>query len=230
MTTTTLTEDDIRVRKSVTAQLDWDPDVDASAIGVSAKGGVVVLTGFIDSYAGKLAAERATKRVRGVRAVASEIEVRPAHERGDEEIAGDCARALALRQGIPRAVQAVVHHGHVTLTGVVDWLAQRTSAEKAVRHIPGVRGLHNYIEVTPRTIERDAQRRILDALHRDADVEARGLQVHVSGHTVTLAGTVRSWLQREAAERAAASAPGVARVDNQLVVETPPMPEEPEIC
>jgi osmotically-inducible protein OsmY len=229
MTTAMLTEDDVRVRRSVTAQLDWDPDVDASAIGVSAKGGMVMLTGAVDSYAGKLAAERAAKRVRGVRAVANDIEVRLAHDRGDEEIAADCARALELHQRVPRSVQAVVHHGLVTLTGSVTWLAQRTDAEKAVRHIRGVRGVHNYIEVTPRTVERDARHRIIEALHRNADVEARALVVTVEGQTATLSGSVRSWLQREAAERAAGSAPGIARVDNRLIVE-PRELDEPEIC
>jgi osmotically-inducible protein OsmY len=168
--------------------------------------------------------------VRGVRVVANDIQVRPAVGRGDTDIAADCGRALELHERIPVAVQAVVHSGHVTLTGKVEWLAQRTEAERAVRHVRGVLGVQNYIEVAPRTVERDARHRIIQALHENADVEARGLNVTVTGHTATLTGTVRSWLQREAAERAAGSAPGITLVENRLVVEAPAPEAEPEIC
>ena len=149
VTTATLTEADVRVRDAVMRQLDWDPEVDASAVGVAAKSGTVTLTGFIDTYSGKLAAERAAKRVHGVRAVANDIEVRLRLERTDADIALDAARALELCSMIPESVQAIVHNGHLTLTGKVEWLYQKESAERAVRHIRAVRSVLNHITVAP---------------------------------------------------------------------------------
>jgi osmotically-inducible protein OsmY len=201
-------------------QLDWDPEVEASAVGVAAKNGTVTLTGFIDTYAGKLAAERAAKRVHGVRAVANDIAVRLRLERTDADIAQDAARALELRSIIPEGVQAVAHNGHVTLTGTVGWLYQKESAEKAVRHIRGVRGVLNHITVAPAAAVRDVRHRIVGALHQNADVDARHITVTASGDTVTLTGTVGTWLQRDSAERAAANAPGIAHVDNRITVQS----------
>ena len=131
MTTAHLTDTDVRVRDAVLRQLEWDPEVDASAIGVAAKGGTVTLTGYIGTYAGKLAAERAAKRVRGVRAVANDIDVWLKLERTDVDIASDVVHALQLFSTIPDGVQAAVHNGHVTLTGKVDWLFRSRQAEKA---------------------------------------------------------------------------------------------------
>ena len=233
MTTATLTDADIRVRDAVMRQLDWDPEVDASAVGVAAKNGTVTLTGFIDSYSGKLAAERAAKRVHGVRAVANDVEVRLRLERTDPDIAQDAVRALELRSTIPDGVQVVVHAGHVTLTGKVDWLFQKQSAENAVRHIRGVRGVLNHISVAPRAAVHDVRHRIVKALHQNADVDARHITVKVSGDTATLTGAVGTWLQREAAERATANAPGIAQVDNRIIVQSfhdSKMDDWDEIC
>jgi osmotically-inducible protein OsmY len=234
MTTASLTGTDVRLRDAVTRQLDWEPEVDDSAVGVSAKDGMVTLTGFIDSYAGKLAAERAVKRVRGVRAVANDIVVRVKVDRTDADIAADAVRALKLRPGIPESVQAVVHNGHVSLTGKVEWLVQRERAEDVVRHIRSVRGVQNYIEVSPQTTQRDVRRRIVQALHRNADLDARHIDVAIGDDdAVILTGTVRSWSQRDAAERAAGSAPGIRRLDNRIIVEpSEPYEVEPpdEIC
>jgi osmotically-inducible protein OsmY len=230
MSTATLTNTDIRIRDAVTRQLEWDPQVDASAVGVAAAGGTVTLTGFIDTYAGKLAAERAAKRVCGVRAVANDIAVRLKLERTDPDIAKDAARALELRSSVPDSVQAVVHNGHVTLTGTVHWLFQKSDAEKAVRHIRSVRGVANHIEVAPRAAERDVRRRVVQTLHANANIDAHNIAVSVSGGTATLTGTVRTWLQRDAVERAAADAPGVSDVDNRLVVEWAPVEPPDEIC
>jgi osmotically-inducible protein OsmY len=199
-------------------QLDWDPEVDGSAVGVAARNGTVTLSGFIDTYSGKLAAERAAKRVHGVRAVANDIEVRLRLERTDADIAQDAARALELHSAIPQAVQAVVHDGHVTLTGKVDWLYQKDSAEKTIRHIRGVRGVFNHIAVAPNAAIRDVRHRIVKALHQSADLDARHINVTVSGSTATLTGTVSTWQQRDSAERAAADAPGIAQVDNRIAV------------
>jgi osmotically-inducible protein OsmY len=216
-----LTETDVRVRDAVMRQLEWDPEVDASAVGIAAKGGTVTLTGYIDSYAGKLAAERAAKRVHGVRGVANDVEVRLKLDRTDVDIANDVVRALELRSTIPDGVQAVVHNAHVTLTGKVNWLFQKREAEKAVRHIRGVRNVVNYIEVAPHAAERDVRRRIVQALHQSADVDAHHITVTLSGDTATLSGTVGTWLQRESAERAAENAPGIRKVVNAIVVEPP---------
>ena len=231
MATLTLTDTDVRTRDAVVRQLDFDPGVDNSAIGVAVKDGVVTLTGYIDSYAGKLAAERVAKRLRGVRAVANAIEVRLKLPRTDPELARDVARALEMRAGVPETVQASVHDGHVTLTGNVSWIAQKNNAEKALKYIRGVRGIFNHIVVTPDRTNHDVRHRIVEALHRNADLEARQIAVSVSGHTVTLTGSVPSWFQRETAEQAAASAPGISWVDNRLVVDPPAVSsDDPEIC
>jgi osmotically-inducible protein OsmY len=193
----------------------------------------VTLSGFIGTYAGKLAAERAAKRVHGVRAVANDIAVRLRLERTDADIAQDAAQAMKLRSTIPESVQAVVHNGHVTLTGRVDWLYQKNSAEKAVRHIRGVRSVLNHISVAPKAAVRDVRHRIVNALHQNADVDARHITVTVSGDTATLTGTVGTWLQRDSAERAAANAPGIARVDNRILVQSfhdSKMDDWDEIC
>jgi osmotically-inducible protein OsmY len=218
MTTAGLTGTDVRLRTAVVRQLDWDPEVDASAIGVSAENGVVTLTGFIDSYAGKLAAERVAKRVRGVRAVANDVTVRLRVARTDADIAADVAQALRLRPELPESVQAAVHHGHVTLTGKVEWLLHKHQAAEAIRHIQGVVGVQNYIDVARRTMQRDLRRRIAQALHHDAELDARHITVAVDDDVVTLTGTVGTWAQRDAAERGAGSAVGVRHVNNEIVV------------
>ena len=218
MTTATITGTDVRLRNFVVRELDWDPTVDASAIGVSAKNGVVTLTGFVDTYAGKLAAERVAKRVRGVRAVANDITVRLTVERTDADIAADAAAALKVQTTVPDKVQIAVHRGHVGLTGTVEWFTQKEAAAAAVQHVPGVRAVVNYIEVAPKPALRDVRRRIVAALHRNTEVDARHLRVEVNGDVVTLTGTVGSWPQREAAERGAASAPGIRQVRNRIVV------------
>jgi osmotically-inducible protein OsmY len=233
MTTQALTGADVRLRDSVIRELDWEPEVDDSAIGVTAKDGVVTLTGFIDSYIGKLTAERVVKRVRGVRAVANDIIVRLKVDVTDTDIATAAALALKLRPGIPPKVQVAVHNGHVTLTGHVDWLHQKEQAEVTVRYIAGVRGVVNHIDVAPRTVQRDVRHRIVQSLHRTADLDARHIDVAVTGDVVTLTGTVSSWSQYEAAERGAGSAPGIRLVANRIrIVPQEPHEFEPpdEIC
>jgi osmotically-inducible protein OsmY len=209
---------DVQLRDHVTQQLEWDSEVDASAIGVSAAGGVVTLTGFIDTYAGKLAAERAVKRVRGVRAVANDLQVRLRLERTDADIAADAAQALSHRSLLPETVQAVVHNGHVTLTGVVPTLYQSAVAAKAIRDIRGIKGVANHITVAPATTSADPAGEIMRALQRQADFNTFGIEVTSTGDTAVLKGTVRSWREREAAERAAMHSRGISRVVNLLAV------------
>lgn len=228
MIAATQTYTDIRIRDAVVEQLDWDPEVDASGVGVAAHDGVVSLTGYIDTYAGKLAAERAAKRVAGVRGIANDIDVRVLLDRTDVDLAADAVKVLRLLGDFPPTVQAVVHKGFVTLTGNVFWIYQKWHAEGAMRHIRGVRGVFNHILVTPPATVGDVRHRIVKALHDDADVDARHVTVTVSDNTAKLAGTVASWLQRESAERAAANAPGITHVDNQIQVQ--PHDEGDPLC
>lgn len=233
MTTTTLVPADLQLRDHALQQLEWDSQVDASGIGVAARNGVVTLTGVIDSYAGKLAAERAVKRARGVRAVANDLQVTLRQPRSDTDIANDAARALETHLILPPTVQVVVHNAHVVLTGTVRTLFQRVVAEKALRYVKGIKSLINRVVVVPAPSADDIRPRIVHALHRDADVDARGLNVVISDGTVTLTGTVRSWHERESAERAAMHAPGITRVENLIAVEWPADTESrapDEIC
>jgi osmotically-inducible protein OsmY len=229
MSTATVTDQDLRVRDAVMEQLDWDPALDASAIGVTARGGAVTLTGSINSYSGKLAAERAAKRVTGVRAVANDIAVNLVTGRTDADIAADAATMLRLHNEVPPSVQAAVHHGHLTLTGTVDWHYQRLQAEKAVRHIRGVRHVVDNVRVVLKASGRDMHRRIAQALFRNASLDAKRIDVTVTGSVAHIKGTATSWLQRQAAERAAYDAPGITLVDNQILVE-PPDGDTCEIC
>ena len=226
---TTLTDKDVRVRDAVQQQLEWDPAFDASGIGVTAHDGAVTLTGSIGTYAGKLAAERAAKRVYGVRAVANDLDVKLAAGRTDADIAADAALMLKVHNEVPDTVQAAVHHGHVTLTGTVDWHYQRMQAEKAVRYIRGIKQVADRIKVVPRAVGHDMHRRIATALYRNASLDAKHIDVTVTGSVAHLKGIATSWMQRDAAERAAYDAPGITMVDNQIAVD-PPEDNVCEIC
>jgi osmotically-inducible protein OsmY len=223
MATATLKGSDLRTREAVMRQLEGDPRVDASEVGVSATEGAVLLSGFIDTYEGKLAAERAAKRVRGVRAVANDLQVKLRLTRTDDDIARDAARALQLRAAIPDKVQAAVHQGHITLTGTVSWLFQRDLAEEMVRYLPGVVEVINRIEVVSGSTPRDIRKRITETLHRMADVDARHIDVQINGSVVTLHGEVSSWAELDAAGIAAAIAPGVTKVDNHIKIKPRPL-------
>ena len=229
MSIATLTDKNVRLREAVVQQLEWDPAVDASGVGVTAREGAVTLTGSINTYAGKLAAERAAKRVSGVRAVANDLDVKLIAGRTDADIAADAATMLKLHHEVPDVVQATVHHGHVTLTGTVNWHYQRMQAEKAVRYIRGVRQVVDRITMVPRPAGRDLRRRIGRALYRNAALDAERIEVTVTGSVAHLRGTATSLLQRDAAERAAYDAPGITMVDNQIVVD-PPNDDNCEIC
>ncbi len=229
MSTATLTDKDLDLRKAVMEQLDWDPAVDASGIGVTSHAGAVTLTGSINSYSGKLAAERAAKRVRGVRAVANDLAVTLIAGRTDADIAADVATMLRLHSDIPDSVQAAVHRGHVTLTGTVRWYYQYLQAEKMIRPIRGVLDVVNDLRISPAAAGRDLQQRITKALYRNAGFDAKHIKVEVSDGVARLTGTATTWLQRQAAERAAFDAPGITMVDNQIIVE-PPDGDSCEIC
>jgi osmotically-inducible protein OsmY len=231
MTTDTITATDLELRDAIINELDWDSQFDAGEIAVSARGGAVTLTGTIDSYAGKLAAERAAKRVRGVRAVANDLRVTLMGQRGDSEIAHDAARNLSCRPTVPKTVQAMVRGGHVTLSGNVRTLFQRVIAERAVRHIEGVKDVINHISVARTSMAPDLAQQIRAAFRRDAAIGKWGIAVTVDGDAVVLRGNVTSWAAREAAENAAMHAPGVGTIHNEIAVVQPePDNVEQDIC
>jgi osmotically-inducible protein OsmY len=212
---------DNEIERDVRDELKWDPDLDASDIAVSVKDGVVTLAGFTKSYTDRLEAEIAAKRVAGVRAVANDIEVRlPAiDQRPDPDIARDAVAALKAELPISHdRIKVVLKDGWVTLEGGVEWQYQKTTAESAVRRVKGVKGVTNVITVKPKVQPTELQRKILGAFRRNAEVDANRITVEANGSEVILKGTVRSWIEREEAERVAWSAPGVTRVEDRIVV------------
>jgi osmotically-inducible protein OsmY len=196
-----------------------NPEVDASTLAVAAHNGTVTLRGCVDTYEGKLAAERAVRRVPGVCAVANDLVVRLRLDDSDADLVQDAVHELELCGTIPNTVQARVHGGHVTLTGRVESLRQKERAEKAVRRVRGVRHVLNHIAVASKAATRDVRSRITRALRQNIHADASHITVTVYGDTATLLGTVATRQQREAAERAAASAPAIAHVDSQLIVQ-----------
>ncbi|MDQ7954816.1 MAG: BON domain-containing protein [Pseudomonadota bacterium] len=213
---------DTQIRDDVLAELRWDPAVNPTDVGVIVKDGNVTLTGHLSSFAQKYAAERAVQRVIGVRGVAVELDVRlpSSHRRTDAEIAAAVERAIEWHTLIPtEKVHPKVEKGWVTLTGEAEWDYQRRAAEGAVRHLLGVTGVTNLITVKPRVKADIVEGRIREALERQADREAKKIEVGVAGTAVTLRGKVHSLAERHAAQGAAWSAPGVTRVINDILVE-----------
>jgi osmotically-inducible protein OsmY len=212
---------DVEIQADVLEELRWEPRVHSTEIGVTVKNGVVTLAGYVDSYTKRWAAEDATRRVRGVQAVVNDIEVKlpGSSERTDPDIAEAVLRALKWDPFVPQdRIQVTVSKGWVTLKGNVDWRYQREDAERAVRHIYGVKGVTNLITVKPRVTPSDLKRQIEQALIRNAETDAKRITVDVDGSRVILKGTVRSWLEKDAAERAAWQAPGITEVDNRIVI------------
>lgn len=212
---------DAQLKKDVTAELEWDPAVNATHIGVAVQDGVVTLSGHLDTYAEKSAMERAVQRVAGVHAVAMEVDVRldPKLSRHDSDIAAAAEAAFRWHTLIPsERIRLKVEKGWVTLTGEVDWEYQRHNAETAIRNLTGVLGVSNAITLKTQPAPANINQRIRDALRRQADEEVKHIEVSVKGSRATLQGTVHSWAERSAAAGAVWAAPGISEVVNELRV------------
>ncbi len=217
---------DDQLQKDVMAEIRWDPQLAgvATEIGVTARDGVVTLAGEVDTYSRKLAAERAAQRVAGVKVVAVDIEVRvpTATNKSDTELARAIRNALKWNSSVNEdRIEVKIDNGWVYLDGTVEWEFERRCAKTAIEDLVGIRGITNNIRVKSERIdEKDIRQRITAAFHRSANLDASTIRVQTLGNTVRLYGTVRSWAEKEEAEKVAWASPGVYNVDNQITIDT----------
>jgi osmotically-inducible protein OsmY len=212
---------DLELQRDVIEELEFEPSVNAAHIGVTASKGVVTLTGFVTSYAEKLTAERAARRVKGVRAIAEEIEVRlPSDTKhADDEIAARAINILKWQVGLPAdRITVKAEHGIVTLAGEVEWRFQKNDAEAAIHKLSGVVDVINQVRIAAAVHAAEVKEKIQKALQRSAELEAHSISVRTEGRKVVLTGQVRAWYERDLAEQAAWSAPGVTSVEDHLTV------------
>jgi len=211
---------DAELKADVIEALKWEPSIEVEEIEVAARHGIVTLMGSVPYFAAKGSAERATRRVQGVKGIADELDVRRVgvHNRRDPDIAEAAVNVLAWHVWVPDTVLATVDNGWVTLTGHVAWEYERNAAEQAVKYLSGVTGVDNEIEIRPTVEPRAVKAAIETALRRDAQIDAENIEVLSKGSKITLSGTTHSWSERDEAESAAWSAPGVTAVQNDLAV------------
>lgn len=211
-----------QLQRDVIDELKWDPLISASEIGVSAKEGVVTLSGYVDSFSKKYAAEKAAKRVNGVQAVAEDIEVRLTNglaRHDDTAIAATILTAFKWNSLVPESqLKIKVDDSWVTLEGTVDWQFQKDAAYKAVRDISGIRGVSNLINLKPQLEKTDIERTIKQALQRRANVNADNIRVRTEGGKVILSGKASTWYERQEVEKAVWASPGVTEVDDNISI------------
>jgi len=213
---------DMDIQKDVIAELRWEPSLRDDDIAVGVRDGVVTLAGFVDSYADKWSAERVASKVKGVKAVANDIEVKlpSSSTRPDPDIAHAAVQALQWNISVPSdRIRVKVESGWLTLEGEVDWYSEKEAAESAVRHLTGLKGVTNLITVRARPAPSDVKQRIKEALQRGAAFDAEQITVELQGNKAILRGTVRSYAEMRDAERAARNAPGVIDIENRLTVD-----------
>jgi VCBS repeat-containing protein len=215
---------DVQIQNDVMEELKWEPFLNASEIGVAVKNGIVTLSGQVDSYSKKIAAEKAAKKVSGVKAIAEDIVigVSPTHKKTDTEIAEAVLNALKWHTAVQEEkIKIKVEEGNVRLDGEVDWEYQRTNAKTAIENLSGVRSVINFITVRAKVLVTDVKQKITAAFHRSATIDAARVKTEITGNKVILRGMVRSLAEKEDAETAAWNAPGVTVVENRLLVEEP---------